>query len=730
MLVGKFMSHNRKMSAPVSTFSDHDKNASYMRLSCIENARETIQKLADRNKREAKTTRRRPAPYLKRNDAAVLAGTSRQETWRDRIAAWKDVTSLSNNAYKLYEAQHGSDRKSLAERIGDEETAKMVRHIIQGNRDLSRAIQQRIKDGYVWHGGNISSKKFNYVKPFTEKGLRSDSFDILALMVSKTNRADRRWWMSHRVNTENRLKTGWDKEYIETQPRKIFGLDMPYLVWNETMRGVFRVDIDTDFESIEILENDLRRLGCPMPNVIVGSDKHKGEINSDRKIIHPHLYWVIRDSVCFTEKGRRRPKNTYLAIVNALINKLESIGADIGASRNGLRGKNPFSPHNNTWIIKEEPYRLSGKDPVDGDNLLSLAAELNLDTKNNFSTRIQTWKNDKTNQSNQPWHAALALARDHIQSWKLKSISMEMDDHDALQGFINTLNTLFIEVAPKNGKKTQEEWAEMISRKIGNHFWENYKFKSSQPGRPRGRPRKHPVEKTKSTRSPGRPRKIITEPETVKATRNPSQATLEKRQAEMEAANQRIADAADILAQGYPGYKTRYIPTLHINRRELAGLARVSTATLAHSVRIEAVEQIRLRKYEERMAEQNALKAEKIEKARLALKEKREKNILVKKALTVSKDEKRPQVQSSRWMNTEPKPCRTPVFDDINPNNLKSDPGNNHEFIQPNMKMWDLKLNLASRSKKNIRNRYGRNTGFAAFMHKKMLNRESKLLNI
>lgn len=685
------------MSAPAILRNELNSRLQSARLQGIIASINDIKKLStEANNCSPRSTRRRAAPSLKRSKAAFLSGTNRHETWRNRLYAWRDISFLANNAYRHAPLKEDEKFPEDYDRNINVDTAKLVGHIMAGNEELSKAIRQRMEAGYVWTGGFMEHRHAPKCSPFVEFGLRSEQSDILALMVSKLNRSDRRWWMCHRVAETNRLRSGWQKDYVETQPRKLFGMDMPYIVWNEDMRGVFRIDIDQDFDTIEDLRAHLQRLGCPEPNIVVGSSHGKGAINAAKAVVHPHLYWVLRDSICFTEKGRRRPKNTYTAIVDALIERLEPIGADPAASRNGLRGKNPFSPHNNTWTLATEPYRLAGVDPVTLDNLPALASLLNLDTDKSLKARIEYNQESK---SNRPWHTALGIARDHIGAWKKKSAAGTIDGDMALNGFLAELENLLIDIAPENPRKPKIEWAKTVADKIGRHFWTTYKERATaSTGRPRGRPRKHPVALLPKPR-PGRPRKHEITQIDDKATRTPSAATLAKRETAIEEANERIIAAADVLSANRKKYPNSYTPIRDINRRDLAAMAHVSTATLAHFERIDAIEKIRKSRYEDRLLAEKAEKeARKAELRLKRLNEKQKKIHLVKKGVMVEPNRIEPQVTTNDTGVPKQNRCAAddswPCFDHIF--NLETEP--DKSFVEENISMWNRKLKL----RKNI----------------------------
>ena len=70
----------------------------------------------------------------------------------------------------------------------------------------------------------------------------------------------------------------------------------------------------------------------------------------------PHLLWLIAESVCFTEKGNKRPQSAWKNALKGLTAKLLPIGADPGGVANPHRHKNPLSPLWDRRILASEPY--------------------------------------------------------------------------------------------------------------------------------------------------------------------------------------------------------------------------------------------------------------------------------------------------------------------------------------------------------------------------------------
>jgi hypothetical protein len=156
-----------------------------------------------------------------------------------------------------------------------------------------------------------------------------------------------------------------DKKYLERFGKKTLGEDSCWVETNPLMRGIIRIDIDTDFLNEAELIHKIRTLDCPLPNIIVWKK------NATNIVAHPHLIYVLEDSVCWTEKGRPGPKRLFKTVQSTMIRRLASIGADPYGSSNSLRGKNPISPLNINVAVVPHPYRLGG-DRASADNLSAL----------------------------------------------------------------------------------------------------------------------------------------------------------------------------------------------------------------------------------------------------------------------------------------------------------------------------------------------------------------------
>ncbi len=207
-------------------------------------------------------------------------------------------------------------------------------------RDAQRrqAIADRVKNGFVWDGGAVGGNDNYCLPPFRYDGLRSSQHPILQLFVSK-------------VPSGRRLLVGDDKAIVGPAPfrSKLKGLDAPYVVANEAVRGVMPVEIDRNLTWLEV-ELACQIAKVPLPNIAVGFQDAEGTV------LHPHLLWLLRDGVAWTECcGRRGLLNAVLGDMTAA---LAPHGADAGGLSNAMRVKNPLSPLWSQRVVAEVPFDL------------------------------------------------------------------------------------------------------------------------------------------------------------------------------------------------------------------------------------------------------------------------------------------------------------------------------------------------------------------------------------
>ena len=200
-------------------------------------------------------------------------------------------------------------------------------------------VKERVTKGKRFDPMLINGK---YIVPaITVDGhLRSETSTMCRLLVAYTPK---------------KVKSGRNKDVVTESPRRVkaLALDDPYIVINEKMVGGLRVDLDKEFASAEVLLAEIAALGVQKPNFIVGHvNKHTG------RLVHPHLIWLLRDPVCFTDNGRLKCRRYYVRTLRNLTMALKSLGADEGAMSNCTRIKNPLSPQWTTADACDTAYSL------------------------------------------------------------------------------------------------------------------------------------------------------------------------------------------------------------------------------------------------------------------------------------------------------------------------------------------------------------------------------------
>lgn len=243
-------------------------------------------------------------------------------------------------------------KKDLRSVILEEEDKvhNLARFIDRMIEDKACAVD-RSENGFSWVGGIIGG---HFRAPYQVRGLKSSADPILLLFASKINRGRIGPSRKKNSNVVSPITASNDKTETYAHSKKIIALDYSHIDSNKLMRGLIRVDIDKNFKSISELKSLILAAGCPLPNLVVGRTMKSGDLE------RPHLYYILRDSVCWTEKGRRAPKALFRAVQDAIHERLQKHGADFCALSNSLRGKNPLSEHWDTSITEYEPYTLGG----------------------------------------------------------------------------------------------------------------------------------------------------------------------------------------------------------------------------------------------------------------------------------------------------------------------------------------------------------------------------------
>jgi len=203
-------------------------------------------------------------------------------------------------------------------------------------RDL---ITRRLSIGFEWRGGWVGD---DFVHPFVEQGLRSTAEDahVLRRFVAAAPKARR---------GEGGLMCGPTKGKLLSADAKVLGLDEAYFELNRIMRIGWRIDLDADFESWDVLREALetlvggRRVPC-LPHAAVGRLCLKtGQVK------RPHLWWLLPygAAVWVDETDPRcNPKQIafFKGVVGGCTGALLDLGADPTACLLPLKGKSPLSP--------------------------------------------------------------------------------------------------------------------------------------------------------------------------------------------------------------------------------------------------------------------------------------------------------------------------------------------------------------------------------------------------
>ncbi|MFG1477563.1 hypothetical protein V5F53_02730 [Xanthobacter sp. V4C-4] len=231
-----------------------------------------------------------------------------------------------------------SEQKLLA----DKDAMERIRSapFIETIRNRRALIKDRLENGFRHHGGDVAGR---YYEPFREEGLRSLDDHNLMRIVHNTPKADN-------------LLSGKTKEFLDGTDSKLLALDDPYIELNKNVRLIFRVDMDTIFESWDELGYELKQLplAC-VPHLGCGYVDKAG------KVIRPHVFVILPyDSGVWWDKTdpRCRPDimNLWTGVHRGITKILLPLGADPGGLSNPLRIKNPISPFFSYHSFNSETY--------------------------------------------------------------------------------------------------------------------------------------------------------------------------------------------------------------------------------------------------------------------------------------------------------------------------------------------------------------------------------------
>ncbi len=319
----------------------------------------------------------------------------RRVRWTDNFPHRFDAEWDRHRQAQFYrsERQRRASRTAGANNRAPEEDVFVMaaRARAESRRSLER---RRLSTGYRWFGGSVG-RKLEYRRPAkVYPGLISDQNPILRLLVSKTARAPN-------------LLTGQHKAEVTGTDSKLLALDCPYVESLKPMRGILRVELDTNYPSWAALAAAIESCGVPAPNIAVGYVDETGQV------WRPHLLWILAESVCFTAKGRWRPQSAWKNALRGLTAALLPIGADPGGIANPHRHKNPVSPLWDRQVFAAAPYALGQDKRSDGPAHAPL--QPHLPTPREAAERLrQTEALRQTHALNQP--AAARPDADHPDS--------------------------------------------------------------------------------------------------------------------------------------------------------------------------------------------------------------------------------------------------------------------------------------------------------------------------
>jgi hypothetical protein len=174
-------------------------------------------------------------------------------------------------------------------------------------RQRRASNRERLTSGFQWPGGYVNHTP---VGPFVEEGLRSKLHLLLRLFVASTGRA------------ETFLRGGNSKASLGATGGKLSLLDHAYVSFNPAMRRIIRIDLDKTFPSWDALRDAIQSAGLPPPNLAVA------HVEDDGRVTHPHVYWLLANAVCGTERGRPGPLQLLRALERGIVAALSPVGAD------------------------------------------------------------------------------------------------------------------------------------------------------------------------------------------------------------------------------------------------------------------------------------------------------------------------------------------------------------------------------------------------------------------
>ncbi|MBL6080784.1 replication initiation protein [Belnapia sp. T18] len=240
------------------------------------------------------------------------------------------------------EAQTSKPASAAPKEAKPKPTAEMIALFTDAARERRRSteacVKLRMEVGFQWWGGFFAESKTYFRPEFCYRGLVSSEHPILQLFASK-------------VPKVRRLYVGDHKGEAYRSDSKLLALDAAYVEDNKRVCGVLRIEVDAILAWDDIADA-CRTAGVPLPNLVVGWEDNDGRVH------HPHLFWLLHDSVPMEGERCARFSALYRGVLRGLTKALLPLGADPGGLLNSHRHKNPLSPMWQRRILAEQPYDL------------------------------------------------------------------------------------------------------------------------------------------------------------------------------------------------------------------------------------------------------------------------------------------------------------------------------------------------------------------------------------